>query len=116
MQIVPVAERRRQQKGMEIIMENQEKPLWMKDDLVKEIPQEKLEFLSQLFAQGNGKNQKDLLRLLMPAMKKAKQENLTFTMAEMQAAIAAIKKYSSQEEQKQIDTILEKAAAKNPQK
>lgn len=45
----------------------------------------------------------------MPMMKKAKQENLVFTPQEMSAAIAAIKKYSSADELKQIDKILEKA-------
>ena len=46
---------------------------------------------------------------LMPAMKRAKQENLTFTPQEVSSAIAAIKKYSSEEELKKIDKILEKS-------
>ena len=49
------------------------------------------------------------MSLLMPLMKKAKQEGLTFTPQEMSSAIAAIRKYSSQEELRQIDNILEKA-------
>lgn len=46
---------------------------------------------------------------LMPMMKKAKAENLTFTPQEMNAAIAAIRKHSTQEELSQIDKILEKS-------
>ena len=42
-------------------------------------------------------------------MKKAKAENLTFTPQEMNAAIAAIRKHSTQEELSQIDKILEKS-------
>ena len=41
-------------------------------------------------------------------LKRAKQENLTFTPQEMNAAIAAIRKHSSAEELSKIDKILEK--------
>lgn len=88
---------------------NQALPAWMTDPLVKDIPEKKLRFLGQMFADGQGKNQKEMMAYLMPMMKKAKQENLTFTPQEMSSAIAAIKKHSSEEELKQIDKILEKA-------
>ena len=88
--------------------ENHTRPAWMSDPLVKDIPQRKLQFLEQLFAQGRGKNQKEMMAYLMPMMKRAKQENLAFTPQEMNAAIAAIRKYSSQEELTQIDKLLEK--------
>lgn len=87
----------------------QSTPAWMTDPLVKDIPQKKLSFLGQMFADGQGKSQKEMMAFLMPMMKKAKQENLTFTPQEMNAAIAAIKKHSSEEELKQIDKILEKS-------
>ena len=88
-------------------MDYSQTPLWMQDDLVKDIPREKLEFLSTLFAKG----QKEMMALLMPAMRKAKQEHLTFTPQEMQAAITAIKKYSTEAELQQIQNILEKSKA-----
>ena len=81
---------------------------WMEDELVKGIPQKKLDFLGRMFAEGHGKNQKEMMIFLMPMMKKAKAENLTFTPQEMNAAIAAIKKHSTPEEIKQIDNILKK--------
>lgn len=83
-------------------------PAWMSDSLVKDIPRKKLEFLGQMFTEGQGKSQKEMMAFMMPMMKKAKQENLTFTPQEMSAAIAAIKKYSSADELKQIDKILAK--------
>lgn len=92
-------------------MDCSQTPLWMQDDLVKDIPKEKLEFLSALFVKGHGKTQKEMMALLMPAMRKAKQEHLTFTPQEMQAAIAAIKKYSTESELRQIENILEKSSA-----
>lgn len=90
-------------------MSENEKPAWMSDPIVSVIPKKKLQFLGQLFAQGHGKSQKEMMTLLMPMMKKAKQEGLTFSPQEMSAAIAAIKKHSSEEELKQIDSILEKS-------
>ena len=89
-------------------MEEQARPKWMSDDLVKDISPKKLDFLAQMFTQGQGKSQKEMMLFLMPMMQKAKKENLTFTPQEMQAAIAAIKKYSTEEELKKINDILEK--------
>ena len=88
--------------------DSQKTPLWMQDDLVKDIPGEKLDFLSGLFIRGHGKSQKEMMALLMTAMRKARQEHLTFTPQEMQAAITAIKKYSTESELRQIENILEK--------
>lgn len=89
-------------------MENESRPAWMADPLVKDIPEKKLQFVEQLFAKGHGKSQKEIMAFALPMLKKAKAENLTFTPQEMNAAIAAIRKYSSKEELKQIDKILEK--------
>ncbi len=89
-------------------MENH-RPTWMEDPLVKEIPEKKLQFLEQLFDRGHGKSQKEMMGLLMPMLKKAKQENLTFTPQEMNAAVAAIRKHSSADELSKIDKILEKS-------
>ena len=92
-------------------MQNQTLPPWMEDSLVQRIPKEKLRFLEQMFLEGQGKSQKELMSFLLPMMKKAKQENLTFTPQEIQAAISAIRKYSTIEENRKIDKILKKAGA-----
>ncbi|MBE5883145.1 MAG: hypothetical protein E7291_01795 [Lachnospiraceae bacterium] len=89
--------------------ENTLHPAWMDDELVKDIAPEKLDFLGKMFSEGHGKNQKEMMAFLMPMMKKAKQEKLTFTPQEMNAAIAAIKKHSSEDELQKIDQILNKA-------
>ncbi|MDE6015694.1 MAG: hypothetical protein K2H41_08385 [Acetatifactor sp.] len=89
------------------------RPAWMEDDLVQNIPQEKLDFLNKIFHEANArkenagpvKSQKEMLMLLMPVLKEAKAANLSFTPTELQSAIAAIRKYSSPEELKQIDNI-----------
>ena len=92
-------------------MQNQTLPPWMEDSLVQSIPKEKLRFLEQMFLEGQGKSKKELMSFLLPMMKKAKQENLTFTPQEIQAAISAIRKYSTIEENRKIDKILKKAGA-----
>lgn len=88
--------------------QKQPRPAWMEDEQVKHIDQRKLDFLSQLFAEGHGKSQKEMMAYVMPMMKKAKQENLTFTSQEMTAAINAIKRHSTNEELQQIEKILDK--------
>ncbi len=88
------------------------RPAWMEDEQVKNIDPKKLDFLGKLFKEGHGKSQKEMMAFLMPMMRKARQEHLTFTPQEMQAAINAIKKYSTEEELKQIDNILAKTAGK----
>lgn len=85
---------------------NENRPAWMEDELVKGISPKKLDFLEKMFREGHGKSQKEMMAFLMPMMQKAKQENLTFTPQEMNAAISAIKKHSSEEELKQINKIL----------
>lgn len=87
-------------------MSNQ--PDWMSDPLVEHIPKKKLEFLGEVFRQGQGKNQKQLSAYLIPLLKKAREEHLTFTPDEMQAAFAAIKKHSTIEECEKIDQLLQK--------
>ncbi len=93
---------------------NQERPAWMEDDLVKDIPQEKLAFLGEMFVGGHGKSQKEMMAFLMPMMKKAKKENLTFTPQEMNAAISAIRRHSTAEELSRIDNILQKSGQLPP--
>lgn len=93
-------------------MEHNTHPVWMDDELVKDIPQAKLDFLSRLFEEGRGKtSQKEMMAFLLPLMKRAKVENLTFTQAEINNCIQAIKKHSTQEELSQIDNILQKRKA-----
>lgn len=94
-------------------MENNSRPVWMTDPLVKDIPEKKLKFVEQLFEKGQGKSQKELMSYLVPMMKKAKEENLTFTPQELNAAIAAIRRHSTPEELKKIDKILEQNRGKD---
>jgi len=88
------------------MMNTSERPAWMDDPLVKDIPQRKLDFLGKLFADSRGKSQKQMMSYIMPMMKKAKAEKLTFNQNEVNACIQAIKKHSTQQELQNIDNIL----------
>ena len=88
------------------------RPIWMEDELVKNISTQKLTFLENMYRESQGKSNKDMMSFLMPMMKKAKEENLSFTPAEMNAAIAAIKKHSTAEEIAKMDQLLQKAQNK----
>lgn len=83
---------------------------WMEDDLVKDIAKEKLNMLSEMMTLSRGKNQQQLLASLVPFIKKAKQDGMTFTSEEIKACVAAIQKHSSPEENAKIDEMLKKAS------
>ncbi len=95
---------------------NKTHPSWMDDELVRDIPKRKLDFLGQLFADGHGKSQKEMMAYMLPMMRRAKEEQLAFTSREMSAAIAAIKKHSTPEELSQIDKILSQSKQAAQQK
>lgn len=87
------------------------KPAWMSDPTIAHIPQEKLDFLSEMFEKVKGKSQKELMPFLMAMHGKVKG-NVKFTAEEMQLVIAAIKRAASSEEQAQIDKVLNMAHSK----
>ena len=85
---------------------------WMEDEIVRSIPKEKLEFLSEMFLQSKGKNKSELIKELVPLIKQAKERGLSLTPQEMKLAITAIKRHSSPEENDRIDAFLKKANAR----
>ena len=83
-------------------------PEWMSDPEIENIPIEKLRFLEEMFSQGVGKSQKDLLKIYPALLLKAKHQNITFTPQEVNAAITAIRRHSSEQEQTTIDELIQK--------
>lgn len=79
---------------------------WMQEPSIKDIPKEKLDFLQTLYDQSQGKSQKELMTILLPLLKKAKEENLVLTKQELSLAIEAIKKHSTPDELNQINKIM----------
>ena len=88
------------------------KPKWMSDPTIAHIPQEKLDFLSNMFDKVKDKKQNELMPFFM-AMSGKMKNSVKFTSEEMQLIIAAIKRAASTEEQAQIDKVLDMAAKKS---
>lgn len=89
------------------------KPVWMSDPTLREIPEEKLNYLSELFDTLKGKSKNELMPMIM-AISKNKKKTLSFSSDEMQRIISAIKRAASTEEQAQIEKVLN-IATKNRQ-
>ena len=87
------------------------RPAWMNDPTIAHIPQEKLDFLSEMFEKVKRKNKNELMPFLMAMSGKVKNST-RFTAEEMQLVIAAIKRAASSEEQQQIDKVLNMAQSK----
>jgi predicted transcriptional regulator len=83
-------------------------PDWMNDPSLKEIDPKKLQFLEKMFHEIKTKDKQSIMSFLLPMMQRAKLEKLTFTPQEMQLAITAIRKYSTESENEKIDQILAK--------
>lgn len=81
---------------------------WMKDDLVRDIPVQKLKFLENMMGASRGRKQKDFMQTMLAMLKDAKEQGLQFTPQETAAAIAAIRKHSDETENKKIDDLLKK--------
>ena len=47
---------------------------WMMDELVKDIPKEKLEFLRSVFELSKGKTQKEMINTILPFLKEAREK------------------------------------------
>ena len=100
---------------MEQAQNKSKRPLWMSDETVKDIDIRKLEFIQELHDNASGATQKELMMKLMPKLKYAKEQGLLLSLKEVNTAITAIKKYSTPEELKQIDNVLNKVKEKkNP--
>ena len=87
-------------------MTDDQKPIWMQDESLKNIPKEKLEYLSEMFRVTQGKKGKALMQSVMPLLSKAKALKLFFTKEELNLAIKAIQNHSTPEELQQIDAFL----------
>ena len=79
---------------------------WMNDIDARKIPAEKLDFLQKLFEEGHGKSRKELMATIVPLLKDAREKGLSFQPEEINAAVSAMRKYSSPRENAGLDKIL----------
>lgn len=81
---------------------------WMQDASLKNIDSSKLDFLQKLVFEMNSLKDKEKLPFLLALANRAKKENISFSGEEMETIIAALKKYSTPEEVRRMDMMLQK--------
>ncbi|HJC24130.1 MAG TPA: hypothetical protein H9761_10530 [Candidatus Eisenbergiella merdavium] len=83
-----------------------EKPRWMAEPSLRDIPQEKLDFLQKMVFESRDLSQKELLPFLIALAQRSRTANITFSSEEMNTIIEAIKKYSTPEELLKMNQIM----------
>lgn len=81
---------------------------WMRDASLKNIDSSKLDFLQKLVFEMNSLSDKEKLPFLLALANRARKENISFSSEEMETIIAVLKKYSTQEEVRKMDMMLQK--------
>ncbi len=79
---------------------------WTKNPALTAIDPAKLQMLTSLADQAKGKNQKELLSLLMSASAQTKENHMSFDQSEIDAVIRVMKEGKSPEEIQRIDRLI----------
>ena len=79
---------------------------WMKNPKLASVDKDKLELLSALASQGQGKCQNELLPFLMSAASQGKEQGLNFSSQEISAIIEVLKMGKSPQEAARLDRIV----------
>ena len=87
-------------------MAQTDRPVWMQEPAVQNIPQEKLLFLQKLVFESAGLSRKELLPFLMALAQRGRNAQIAFTKEETEAVITAIRKHSTPEEILKMDQIM----------
>jgi hypothetical protein len=81
---------------------------WMQDASLKDIDSSKLDFLQKLVFEMQNLEDKQKLPFLLALANRARKENISFDSNETALIINALKNYSSPEEIKRMDFMLQK--------
>ena len=81
-----------------------DKPEWMREPSLKDIPVDKLDFLQKMVFESKTLSQKELMPFLMALAQRSRSANIT--QEEMTVIIEAIKKYSTPEELMKMNQIM----------
>lgn len=79
---------------------------WMYDPSLKDIPENKLLFLSALFEKGSTLSQKEMMPFLMSLAQKSKEENIIFEKDELQKILDVFKRNATQTELDKINKAM----------
>lgn len=79
---------------------------WMNDPLVAGIDKAKLQFLQMLVFESQNLTKEQMLPFLMSIAQKGKSQNISFNDDEIEAIVAALRKYSTPEEAEKINKLM----------
>ncbi len=79
---------------------------WMNDPLVAGIDQAKLQFLQTLVFESQNLKKEQMLPFLMSIAQKGRHQNISFSDQEIEAIVAALRKYSTPEETEKINKLM----------
>lgn len=79
---------------------------WMNDPLVAGIDKAKLQFLQMLVFESQNLTKEQMLPFLMSIAQKGKSQNISFDDSEIEAIVAALRKYSTPEEAEKINKLM----------
>lgn len=79
---------------------------WMKDPSLAGIDPAKMAFLQSFISQGNGKNQNDIMPILMAAANGSQKKGLQFNPQEIEMIVQVLKAGKSPQETARIDKML----------
>lgn len=86
-----------------------EQDIWKNIKLPENMSKEKIDFLTQAIEGSQNLKKQELLPYLTRLMRISKEKQLTFTDAEIQFIIAAIRSSSSPEQNKYIDQLMQES-------
>ena len=84
-------------------------PEWFQDPRISGINPAKLSLIMKLAEQVEGKNQKEVMPVVLGAMASANRQNLQFTPDEFNLIFEIMKEGKSEEEKEKMDATLAKA-------
>lgn len=79
---------------------------WMNDPLVAGIDKTKLQFLQMLVFESQNLTKEQMIPFLMSIAQKGKSQNISFDDKEIDAIVAALRKYSTPEEIAKINKLM----------
>lgn len=86
-----------------------EQDIWKNIKLPEDMSKEKIDFLTQAIEGSQNLKKQELLPYLTRLIRISKEKQLTFTDAEIQFIIAAIRNNSSAEQNKYIDQLMQES-------
>ena len=79
---------------------------WMSDSTLKDISNQKLQFLQNMLFESQNHSGKELFPFFMSLAMKAKSQNISFSQEEIDIIIPVLKKYASEEEINKMNQVI----------